>query len=64
MGRSRVAHAAFYLGQVSDGIFIVDQCPGSGKEKISIRFIRKQRQNPDGTYANPSDNAEAFWVIE
>lgn len=33
-------------------------------KKISIRFIRKQRRNPDGTYANPSDNADAFWVIE
>jgi hypothetical protein len=63
-GRSRGNHAAFYLGQVSDGIYIVDQWPSPEKAKISIRFIRKQRQNPDGAYANPSDNADAFWVIE
>lgn len=36
----------------------------SGKGEKSIRFIRTQRKNPNGTYANPTDNADAFWVIE
>lgn len=63
-GRSRGNHSAFYLGQVSDGIYVIDQWPSVEKKRISIRFIRKQRRNPDGTYANPSDNADAFWVIE
>lgn len=63
-GRSKGNHSAFYLGQVSDGIYVVDQWPNVEKRKISIRFIRKQRRNSNGTYANPTDNADAFWVIE
>lgn len=63
-GRSKGNHSAFYLGQVSDGIYVIDQWPSPEKEKISIRFIRKQRRYPDGSYANPTDNADAFWVIE
>ncbi len=63
-GRSKGNHSAFYLGQVSDGIYVVDQWPSPEKKNISIRFIRKKGRHQDGTYANPTDNADAFWVIE
>lgn len=57
-------HSAFYLGQVSDGIYVIDQWPAPTKKTISIRFIRKKRRNPDGSYYNPTDNADAFSVIK
>lgn len=63
-GRIKGNHSAFYLGQVSDGIYVMDQWPGTDKPLITKRFIRKKRQNPDGSYLNPTDNADAFWVIE
>lgn len=63
-GRSKGNHSAFYLGQVSDGIYVVDQWPSLEKKNISIRFIGKKGRHQDGTYANPTDNADAFWVIE
>lgn len=63
-GRSKGNHSAFYLGQVSDGIYVVDQWPSPEKKNISIRFIGKKGRHQDGTYANPTDNADAFWVIE
>ncbi len=57
-------HAAFYIGQVSDGLYILDQWKSSEKDRISIRFIPKKGTLPDGTYIRPSDNADAFSVIE
>lgn len=63
-GRRTGNHSAFYLGQVSDGIYIIDQWPSPTKKTISIRFIHKKRRNSDGTYFDASDNADAFSVIE
>lgn len=63
-GRSKGNHSAFYLGQVSDGIYVVDQWPSPEKKNISIRFIRKKGRHQDRTYSNPTDNADAFWVID
>jgi hypothetical protein len=57
-------HAAFYIGQVSDGLYILDQWKAPEKKRISIRFIPKRGVLPNGTYVMPSDNAEAFSVIE
>jgi hypothetical protein len=62
-GKTKGNHAAFYLGQVSDGIYVIDQWPDSKKETISKRFIQSKGRNHDGTYRQPSDNAEAFSVI-
>lgn len=57
-------HAAFYLGQVSTGIWVIDQWPGSTKKKISRRFIERKEIFDDGTCFKPSDNCFAFSVIE
>jgi hypothetical protein len=57
-------HAALYLGQVSDGMYIMDQWNRSDKEVISSRFIYRLGKKKDGTFKRPSDNADAFSVIE
>lgn len=58
-------HAAFYLGQDSTGVYIVDQWNhGDGKEKIKRRKITPKKAYSNGTYHDPSDNALAFSVIE
>jgi hypothetical protein len=57
-------HAAFYLGQVSDGMYIMDQWNRSDKKVISSRFIYRLGKNKDGSYVRPSDNADAFSVTE
>lgn len=57
-------HAALYLGQVSNGIYIMDQWNRSDKKMISSRFIYRLGKNKDGSYVRPSDNADAFSVIE
>ena len=57
-------HAAFYLGQVSDAMYIMDQWHRADKKEISSRFIYRLDKNKDGSYVRPSDNADAFSVIE
>jgi hypothetical protein len=61
-GKAHGNHSAFYMGQVSDGIYILDQWPG--KPKIGKRFVRRQGRDARGNFINPSDNADAFFVIE
>ena len=46
-------HAAFYIGQVSDGLYILDQWKSPTKKAISIRFITRKGRNPDGSYPQP-----------
>ena len=55
-------HAAFYLSQVSDGIYIMDQW--RSKEKIGKRFVRSKGKDSKGRFIDPSNNADAFSVIE
>lgn len=55
-------HSAFYIGQVSDGIYIIDQYPA--KDRIGKRFIRRKGKDSHGKFINPTDNADAFFVIE
>jgi len=55
-------HSAFYMGQVSDGIYILDQWPD--KKRIGKRFIRRKGKDAQGGFINPTDNADAFFVIE
>ncbi|MCU6499956.1 BPSL0067 family protein [Rugamonas sp. A1-17] len=61
-GRSHGNHSAFYMGQVSDGIYILDQW--LGKNKIGKRFIRSKGKDARGNFINPTDNADAFFIIE
>ncbi|MCG2583570.1 BPSL0067 family protein [Massilia sp. TS11] len=57
-------HAAFHLGQVSNGIYIVDQWDNPEKKTISIRFIYDKGKKKDGSFVTPSDNAAAFSIIK
>jgi hypothetical protein len=61
-GRAHGNHSAFYLGQVSDGIYVMDQYPA--KNGVGQRFIRRQGKDKHGKFINPTDNADAFFVIE
>jgi hypothetical protein len=57
-------HSAFYVGQVSNGIYVIDQWPSPDKKSISKRFIYAKKVYADGSFETPSDNAAAFSVIE
>jgi hypothetical protein len=58
-------HAAFYVSQDSGGVWIMDQWADDiRKPKVSKRYIRKQGQLQNGQYVNPSNNADAYSVIE
>lgn len=63
--RAHGNHAAFYLGQVSNGIYVMDQWNDSVRRpRISKRFIRAKGKSKSGKFIEPSDNADAFSVIE
>lgn len=66
--RPRLAHgnhSAFYLGQVSNGIYIIDQWPSMAtKPLIKKRFIYRLGKDAKGNFINPTENADAFFVIE
>jgi hypothetical protein len=54
-------HAAFYLGQSVDGIDVVEQFEALAKiQKRTLPFLGQV----DGKYVNPSNNGDAFSVIE
>ncbi|ACN44473.1 hypothetical protein SPC_0285 [Salmonella enterica subsp. enterica serovar Paratyphi C str. RKS4594] len=56
-------HAAFYLEQDSNYIYVMDQW--KKKKKISSRSLsRKGGIRSVGTYPDASNNAEAFYIIE
>ncbi|UGQ46657.1 BPSL0067 family protein [Massilia endophytica] len=58
-------HAAFYLSQVADGVYIVDQWKNNAtKPLISRRFIRRLGKDSRGNYIRPTENADAYSVIE
>lgn len=63
--RAHGNHVAFYLGQAPNGIYVMDQWNDPGrKARISRRYIRAKGKNKSGKYIKPSDNADAFSVIE
>ena len=55
-------HAAFYISQDAVGIWVVDQWSTSGT--IRKRQLRFKGRNKDGTFIDPSNNGDAFSVIE
>lgn len=57
-------HAALYVKQGIDGIYIADQWKSEKKTEISVRFIKAQGRDKRGNYIHASDNADAFFVIE
>jgi hypothetical protein len=64
-GLSHGNHAAFYLRQAPDGLYIIDQWKNNAtKPTISQRFIRRLGKDKNGMFIRPTENADAFWVIE
>jgi len=57
-------HAALYVGQAPDGIYIADQWKATDKKLISVRKIRSLGTDKKGNFIQASDNADAFFVIE
>jgi hypothetical protein len=55
-------HAAFYVGQEADGIWVIEQF--DGLEKIQKRKLKWKGQAKDGSFIDPSNNGDAFSVIE
>lgn len=62
--RAHGNHAALYLRQASNGIFVADQWKADNKTEISVRLIRSLGKDKRGNFIQPSDNADAFFVIE
>jgi len=55
-------HAAFYLSQDLTGIWVVDQY--SGSSGIRKRHLRFKGKNAKGEFIDPSNNGDAFSVIQ
>jgi len=62
--RNHGNHAAFFLRQGINGIYVMDQWRGERKPRISERFLEALGTNRDGSFKNPSNNADAFFIIE
>ncbi|MGF1689602.1 BPSL0067 family protein [Photobacterium japonica] len=54
-------HAALYISQFSGGIWVMDQW--ASENAINARLIKFKGRNADGSYVDPSNNADAFSVI-
>jgi hypothetical protein len=57
-------HAALYVRQAANGIIVADQWKADKKTGISVRLIRSLGKDKKGNFIKPSDNADAFFVIE
>ena len=59
--RSHGNHVAYYLGQTSTGIQVMDQW--AGRASISSRTMKFMGKKADGKYVDPSNNGDALSVI-
>ena len=58
-------HAAFYVSKDAGGIWVMDQWANMAtKPMVSKRYIRRKGKLPKGGYIDPSNNADAYSVIE
>lgn len=59
-------HAALYISQDATGIWVMDQWKGDeNKPNVSKRHLRAKGTNKKtGAYLDPSNNADAFSVID
>jgi len=55
-------HAALYVSQDSAGVWVVDQYVGSNG--IKKRHLKFKGKAADGRYVDPTNNGDAFSVIE
>ncbi len=59
-------HAALYMSQDEGGMWVMDQwADDKRKPKVSSRYLRTKGKLPnDGGFLDPSNNADAYSVIE
>lgn len=58
-------HAGLYLGQDRDGLWIMDQwADDNRKPRVSRRYLRRRGTSSGGGYRDPSNNADAYAVID
>jgi hypothetical protein len=58
-------HAAFFVSSAGSGIWVMDQWKNDPhKPVVSLRHISRRGKTKDGKWKDPSNNAEAFSVIE
>ncbi|WP_219133093.1 BPSL0067 family protein [Janthinobacterium sp. UMAB-60] len=57
-------HAALHMGQALDGIIEMDQWSGKRPGAVTSRTVRSKGQYKNGLHIDPSNNADAFFVIE
>ncbi|TRX75143.1 BPSL0067 family protein [Pseudomonas mangiferae] len=58
-------HAAFFLSKDANGIWIMDQWKDDKRKPfVSKRYIRRKGKNSKGGYNDPSNNADAYSIIE
>lgn len=59
-------HAGLFISHdVSGGIWVMDQwLSDTSKPKVSKRLLRRKGKLSDGKYVDPSNNADAYSVIE
>ena len=57
-------HAAFFLRHGPNGFWVMDQWADPLKKFVSSRYIRAKTKNAEGRFASPSDDANAFSIIE
>ena len=57
-------HAALYVSQDAHGIWVVDQWKSAKKLRVEKRYIHSKGVKKNGQPIDPSNNADAFFVIE
>jgi hypothetical protein len=58
-------HAAFFVSSAGAGIWVMDQWKNDPRKPVvSLRHIARKGKTKDGKWKDPSNNAEAFSVIE
>jgi hypothetical protein len=58
-------HAAFFVASAGAGIWVMDQWKNDPRKPVvSLRHIERKGKHKDGKWRDPSNNAEAFSVIE
>ncbi|MGO4376716.1 BPSL0067 family protein [Pseudoduganella sp. RAF53_2] len=62
--RNHGNHAALYMGDGLGGIYVMDQWKGKKNGIITKRFIKSLGRDKQGNFIRPSNNADAFSVIE
>jgi len=58
-------HAALYVKQDAGGIYVMDQWANDQtKPKVSMRYIRRKGKNHTNQFIDPSNNADAYSIVE